>query len=140
MLYFCHTLKAKKRIDIQMKIKKNCLSCMQSSLVDIFERLVLSVKQDFIKEPCQASKTLNVVNLVIFAIEVTSAKKKKMMGLLLNVYDEEEKEVTLEFVTILCFQVLMDKVQEILLNYNTDISNPRFSCFDGTNTLSGEDS
>ena len=54
---------------------------MQSSLVDIFERLVLSVKQDFIKEPCQASKTLNVVNLVIFAIEVTSAKKKENDGI-----------------------------------------------------------
>ena len=32
----------------------------------------------------------------------------------------------------------MDKVQEILLNSNIDISNTRFSCLDGTNTMSGE--
>ena len=32
----------------------------------------------------------------------------------------------------------MDKVQEILLNNNIDISNTHFSCLDGTNAMSGE--
>ena len=32
----------------------------------------------------------------------------------------------------------MDKVQEIMLNNNIDISNTRFSCPDGTNTTSSE--
>ena len=32
----------------------------------------------------------------------------------------------------------MDKVQEILLNNNNDVSNTRFSCLDGTNAMSGE--
>ena len=32
----------------------------------------------------------------------------------------------------------MDKVQEILLNNNINISNTRFSCLDGTNAMSGE--
>ena len=32
----------------------------------------------------------------------------------------------------------MNKVQEILLNNNTDISNTRFSGLDGTNTMSGK--
>ena len=66
-----------------------------------------------------------------------------MMGLFLSAYDEEEKEVTLEFVSIASFastksEILMDKVQEVLLNNNIDISNTRFSCLDGTNTMSGE--
>ena len=66
-----------------------------------------------------------------------------MMGLFLSAYDEERKEVTLEFVSIASvvstkFKVLKDKVQEILLNNNIDISSTRFSCLDGTNTMSGE--
>ena len=32
----------------------------------------------------------------------------------------------------------MDKVQEILLNNNIDISNTRFWCLDGTNAMPGE--
>ena len=65
------------------------------------------------------------------------------MGLCLSVYDEEDKEVTLEFVFIVSIaltksEVLMDKVQEILVNNNIDISHTRFSCLDGTNTMSSE--
>ena len=71
-------------------------------------------------------------------MEETSAEKKEMMGLFLRAYDEEEKEVTLGFVSIICSQVSMDKVHEILINNNIDISNTRFSCFDGTNTMSSE--
>ena len=63
-----------------------------------------------------------------------------MMGLFLSAYDVEEKEVTLEFASTASTksEVLMDKVQEILLNNNTDISNTRFSCLDNTETISGE--
>ena len=66
-----------------------------------------------------------------------------MMGLCLSVYDEKDKEVTLEFVFIVSIaltksEVLMDKVQEILLNNNIDISHTRFSCLDGTKTMSSE--
>ena len=54
-----------------------------------------------------------------------------MTGLFLSAYDEEKKEVTIEFVPIASVsstksEVLMDKVQEILLNNNIDISNTRF--------------
>ena len=66
-----------------------------------------------------------------------------MTGLFLSAYDEEKKEVTIEFVPIASVsstksEVLMDKVQEILLNNNIDISNTRFSCLDGTNAKPGE--
>ena len=64
------------------------------------------------------------------------------MGLFLSAYVQEEKEVTLEFVSIASIastksEGLMDKVQEVLLNNNVDISTTRFSCLDGTN-MSGE--
>ena len=57
--------------------------------------------------------------------------------------DEEKKEVVIEFVYIGSVlstksEVLMDKVQEILLNNTIDISNTDFSCLDGTNAMSGE--
>ena len=66
-----------------------------------------------------------------------------MMGLFLSAYDVEEKEVTLEFASTASIastksDVLMDKVQEILLNNNTDICNTRFSCLDNTETICGE--
>ena len=63
-----------------------------------------------------------------------------MMGLFLRAYDEEEKEVTIEFVSIASVastksEILMNKVREILLNNNIDIANNRFSCPDGANTM-----
>ena len=65
------------------------------------------------------------------------------MGLFLSAYVQEEKEVTLEFVSIASIastksEGLMDKVQEVLLNNNIDISTTRFSCLDSTNIMSGE--
>ena len=54
-----------------------------------------------------------------------------MMGLFLSAYDKEKKEVVIEFVSLASVsstksEVLMDKVQEILLNDNIYISNTRF--------------
>ena len=65
------------------------------------------------------------------------------MGLFLRAYDEEEKEVTIEFVSIASVastksEILMNKVREILLNNNIDIANNRFSCPDGANTMFAE--
>ena len=65
-----------------------------------------------------------------------------MMGLFLSAYDEEKKEVVIEFVSIASVSltksdILMDKVQEILLK-NNNISTTCFSCLGGTNAISGE--
>ena len=86
---------------------------------------------------------VNAVDLAILAGEAISAARKEMMGLFLSAYDEEKKEVVIEFVSIASVsstksEVLMSKVQEILLNNNIDISNTRFSCLHGTNAISGE--
>ena len=87
--------------------------------------------------------TANAVDLVIFADEATSAARKEMMGLFLSAHDEEEKEVTLEFgfmasIASTKSEVLTDKIEEILLNNNIDISNTRLSYPDGTNTMLGK--
>ena len=57
-----------------------------------------------------------------------------MMGLLLSADDEEEKEVTLEFVSIDSIaltksEVLMDKVSEILLKLVSTIFLSNFYLF-----------
>ena len=84
--------------------------------------------------------TANAVDLVIFSDKATSAAKKEMMRLFLCVHDEEEKEVTLEFGSMASIastksEVLIDKIEEILLTNNLDISHTRFSCLDSTNTM-----
>ena len=66
-----------------------------------------------------------------------------MMGVFLSAFDEEKKEVVIEFVSIASVsstksEFLMEKVQEILLNNKIDISNICISCLDGTNAMSGE--
>ena len=66
-----------------------------------------------------------------------------MMGLFLSACDEEKKEVVIEFVSIASVSltksdILMDKVQEILLKNNINISTTCFSCLGGTNAISGE--
>ena len=54
-----------------------------------------------------------------------------MMELFLSAYDEGKKEVVIAFVSIASVsspksEVLIDKVQEILLNNNINISNTHF--------------
>ena len=75
---------------------------------------------------------VNVVDLAIFADEAISAARKEMMRLFLSSYDDEKKEVVIEFVSIASVsstksEVLMGQVQEILLKNNIDISNTHFS-------------
>ena len=89
------------------------------------------------------STLINAVDLAIFADEARSGARKEMMVLFLRAYDEEEKEVVIEFVSIALVssiksEILMDEVQEILLNNNISIFNTCFSCLDGTNAISGE--
>ena len=78
---------------------------------------------------------INAVDLAIFADEARSAARKEMMGLFLRAYDEEEKEVVIEFVSIAS---VSSTKSEILLNNNINISNTHFSCLDDTNAMSGE--
>ena len=104
--------------------------------------LILVALNSHLKEK-SINTLINAVDLAIFADKATSAARKEMMGLFLSAYDEEKKEVVIEFVSIASVsstksEVLMDKVQEILLSNNIDISNTRFSCLDGTNAMSGE--
>ena len=128
----------------ELVIKQYLETCPKNAAYDSCDScdsIIVSLNSD-LKEK-SISTIVNAVDLVIFAIEATSAARKEMIGLFLSAYDEEEKELTLEFVSIASiastkFEVLMDKVQEILLNNNIDVSNARFLCLEGTNPMSGE--
>ena len=82
-------------------------------------------------------------DLAIFADEATSAARKEMMGLFLSAYDEGTNKVVVEFVQITSVSstqsaILMDKVRDIMTENGLDIEKTRFSCLDGTNSMSGE--
>ena len=108
---------------------------------NLCDSIIVSLKSDLKEKPILT--IVNTFDLIIFSDEATSTARKEMMGLFITAYEEEKKEVTLKFVFIASIartrsEVLMDKVQEILLHNNTDISNARFLCLDGTNTMLGE--
>ena len=102
------------------------------------DSIIAALKSDLKENPILT--IVNTFDLIIFSDEATSTARKEIMGLFITVYEEEKKEVTLEFVSIASIartrsEMLMDKVQEILLHNNTDISNARFLCLDGTNAM-----
>ena len=66
-----------------------------------------------------------------------------MMGLFVSAYDEKNKRVVVEFVSIATVSstqsaILMNKVRDILSDNNIDISKTCFSCLDSTSAMSGE--
>ena len=103
--------------NILKHVQKCCLWLSSDSCDSIIVSLNFHLKEKSI------STIANAVDLIIFADEATSAARKEMMGLFLRAHDEEEKEVTIEFVSIASVastksEILMNKVREILLNNN----------------------
>ena len=98
-------------------IKQYLETCLKNAAYDSADSCDSHSLNSHLKEK-SISPTVNAVDLVIFAEKATSAARKEMTGLFLSAYDEEEKEVTPEFVSIASVastksEVLMDKVQEI---------------------------
>ena len=65
------------------------------------------------------------------------------MGLFVSAYDEKNKRVAVEFISIATVPsaqsaILMNKVKNILSDNNIDISKTCFSCLDSTNAMSGK--
>ena len=82
-------------------------------------------------------------DITIFADEATLLARKEMMGWFVSAYEEKNKRVVVEFVSIATVSstqsaILLDKVGDILSCNNTDIFKTRCSCLDGTNAMSGE--
>ena len=125
-------------------VKQYLETCPKNAAYDSSDSCdsILVARNSHLKEKL-INTLINAVDLAIFADEARSAARKEMMGLFLRAYDEEEKEVVIEFVSIASVsstksEILMDKFQEILLSNNIDISNTCFSCLDGSNAISGE--
>ena len=126
-------------------VKQNLEMCPKNAAYDSpdsCDSILVALNSD-LKEKLINTVINAVDEATIFADEATSTARREMMGLFLSAYDEEKKEVVIEFVSIASVsstksEVLMDKVQEILLNNNINISITCFSCLDGTNAMSCE--
>ena len=82
-------------------------------------------------------------DIATFTDEATSLARKEMMGLFVSAYDEKNKRVVAEFVSIATVSstpsaILMDKVRNILSDNNIDIFKTCFPYLDDTNAMSGE--
>ena len=86
---------------------------------------------------------IEVDDTTIFADEATSLAGKEMMGLFVSAYDENNKKVLVEFVSIAAVSstqsiIFLDQVRNILSDNNIGMCKIRFSCLDGTNAMSNE--
>ena len=82
-------------------------------------------------------------DIATFTDEATSLARKETMGLFVSAYDEKNKRVVAEFVSIATVSstpsaILMDKVRNILSDNNIDIFKTCFPYLDDTNAMSGE--
>ena len=82
-------------------------------------------------------------DITIFADEATSLARKEMMDLFVSAYEEKDKRVLVEFVSMATVPstqstILLDKVRNILSDNNIDISKTHFSYLDCTNKMSGK--
>ena len=119
------------------KCPKNAAYDSSDSYDALLNSLNLHLKEKSIRTLMEAN------DIVIFVDEATSLARKEMMGLFVSTHDEKNKRVVVEFVSIATVSstqsaILMNKVRNILSDNNIDISKTRFSCLDGTNTMSGE--
>ena len=81
-------------------------------------------------------------DIVLFADESSNAARSEMLGVFVSTYDEKEKEFNMDFVSLVevsstASEIVMDAVAEAMKNQNVDIKKTRFSCLDGTNSMSG---
>ena len=87
-------------------------------------------------------KLQSAVDLVIYADESTSAARKEMMGIFISCFDEEKCEFALEYFQLVeCASTdaaaLLELISKTVSSRGIEINRTRFSCLDGTNTMSG---
>ena len=81
-------------------------------------------------------------DIVIFADESTSAARKEMLGIFIGSFDESVKEFKMDFIALTEVsstksEIAMEAIERTLRKNDTDIMKTRFSCLDGTNSMSG---
>ena len=65
-----------------------------------------------------------------------------MLGIFIGTYDEEENDVIIDYLLLAHVlstksEIVMQVLEKTLLEKGIDLSNTRFSCLDGTNSMSG---
>ena len=81
-------------------------------------------------------------DFTIYADKSTSAARKEMLGIFIGTYDEEENDVVIDYLLLAHVlstksEIVMQVLEKTLLEKGIDLSNTRFSCLDGTNSMSG---
>ena len=81
-------------------------------------------------------------DIVVFADEATSTNRKEMMGVYVAYFSEKAKCFKLDFIRLFSVfstkaEILLDKIKEVFTERNIDLPKTRFTCFDGTNAVSG---
>ena len=82
------------------------------------------------------------VDIAIYADESTSAARKEMMGIFISCLDEDQNEFALEYFQLVeCAgtdaAALLELISKTVASRGIEINRMRFSCLDGTNTMSG---
>ena len=81
-------------------------------------------------------------DLVLFADESSNAARSEMLGIFISTYNEQAHQFHMDFVSIVevsstSSEIVMEAVVKVLQDRDIDIKKTRFSCFDGTNSMSG---
>ena len=66
-----------------------------------------------------------------------------MLGVFLSYFDDSEKKFGVGFVSLVevsstSSEIIMAAIEKVMRDKNIDITKTRFSCLDGTNSMSGE--
>ena len=81
-------------------------------------------------------------DLVLFADESSNAARSEMLGVFMSSYDEKTKQFHMDFISLVEVsstnsEIVMTAVADTLKDRDIDIKKTRFSCLDGTNSMSG---
>ena len=81
-------------------------------------------------------------DLVLFADESSDAARSEMLGIFISSFDDKNKRFHMDFVSLVevsstSSEIVMDAVATVMKDRDIDIKKTRFSCLDGTNSMSG---
>lgn len=82
-------------------------------------------------------------DLVLFADESSNAARREMLGIFISSYDEDKQDLFMDFISLVEVsstqsEIVMNAVVTVMKDRDIDIKKTRFSCLDGTNSMSGE--
>lgn len=115
---------------------KNATYCSHETC----DSLIHSLEQFYFEETRERIQKSE--DIVIYADESMSAARKEMLGIFIGSFDEADKDFKMDFIALTEVsstksEIVMEAVERTLREKEIDISKTRFSCLDGTNSMSG---